>query len=80
MKEHKKFIKSSFDTIFESNPHSRWTFLKYEIRKFTIKYSIKAKERCEKIRTFEENLRTLEQNLDLLKISLVKSVMLTGKR
>ena len=68
MKEHINFIKSSFDAIFEYNLHSRWKFLKYKIRKFTIKYSKKAKERREKIKTFEENLGTLEQDLKNTKI------------
>ena len=64
MKEHIRFTKSSFDTIFENNPHSRWEFLKYGILKFTIRYSkTKARERREKIKTLEENLRTLEQGL-----------------
>lgn len=57
-------IESSFDTIFENSPHSRWEFLKYELHKFTIRCSkAKAKERREKIKTLEENLRTLKQDL-----------------
>ena len=64
MKEHINFIKSSFDTIFENNLHSTWEFLKYDIRKLTIRYSkAKARERREKIETLEEKLRTLKQDL-----------------
>lgn len=54
-------IKSSFDTFFDNILCSRQEFLKYEIGKFTIRYSkTKAKERRQKI---EENLRTLERDL-----------------
>ena len=62
MKEHINFIKSYFDTIFESKPHGRWEFLKYEIRKFTIRYS-KTKARKRREKKLEGNLRTLEQGL-----------------
>ena len=69
MKEHTNFIKSSFGTIFEDNPHNRLEFLKYEIHKFTMRYSkTKAREKREKIKSFEKTLRALELDLKMTKI------------
>ena len=63
----------SEENIF--NYQTRWEYLKYEIRKFSIYFSVsEAKKRNKeiktlqnKIKTFEENLTNMECNEDYLK-------------
>ena len=58
-------IKRTLAENSSSNPHFRWEFLKYEIRKFSIKFS---KARSKKLRADKEKhehiMSTFESNLD----------------
>ena len=64
MKEHIKDTKDVIDKGFSDSSQTKWEFLKYEMRKFTISYSkVKAKNSREKRAHLENKLKVLEQNL-----------------
>ena len=64
MKQHISEVKSQFNLAFGNKAHVQREFLKYGIRKFTIKFSKnKAKLKREKLSRLECKFTQLEQNL-----------------
>ena len=59
MKEHIKHTKDVIDKSFSDSSQTKWEFLKYEMRKFTISYSkVKAKNSREKRAHLENKLKS----------------------
>ena len=64
MKEHISLIKNESNECF-SDSQTKWEYLKYKIRKFTISYSkTKAKKNREKKTFLENRLKSLEKNIN----------------
>ena len=59
-------IKTNSNSYSNFDDQVKWEFLKYEIRKFTIKYcKEKAKQKRARKEELENSLKTLEKNLDI---------------
>ena len=65
LKTHIKTVKSNLQENSSFSDHSKWEFLKYEIRKFSISFSKNLAKTERIIQTNLENrIKTLEQNLE----------------
>ena len=61
LKTHIKIVKSNFQENSSFSDHSKWEFLKYEIRKFSISFSKKLAKAERIIQTnFGNRIKTLE--------------------